>query len=102
MNPIYLRLFDGYAADILQKADPFDSKSVDQLADSLSLSGDARLCLQDAFLARYLQWSTDAFTLGLHLGLPWSTTMSAVEAPSRSSSARGASSTWAPIFPAEI
>ena len=64
MNPIYLRLFDGYAADILQKADPFDSKSVDQLADSLS-----RLCLQDAFLARYLQWSTDAFTLGLHLGL---------------------------------
>ena len=45
MNPIYLRLFDGYAADILQKADPFDSKSVDQLADSLSLSGDARLCL---------------------------------------------------------
>ncbi|MFR3923193.1 MAG: hypothetical protein ACLTYN_15815 [Dysosmobacter welbionis] len=25
MNPIYLRLFDGYAADILQKADPFDS-----------------------------------------------------------------------------
>ena len=58
MNPIYLRLFDGYAADILQKADPFDSKS-----------GDARLCLQDAFLARYLQWSTDAFTLGLHLGL---------------------------------
>ena len=37
MNPIYLRLFDGYAADILQKADPFDSKSVDQLADSLSL-----------------------------------------------------------------
>ena len=67
MNPIYLRLFDGYAADILQKADPFDSKSVDQLADSLSLSGDARLCLQDAFLARYLQWSTDAFTLGLSL-----------------------------------
>ena len=61
--------FDGYAADILQKEDPFDSKSVDQLADSLSLSGDARLCLQDAFLARYLQWSTDAFTLGLHLGL---------------------------------
>ena len=33
MNPIYLRLFDGYAADILQKADPFDSKSVEQLAD---------------------------------------------------------------------
>ena len=36
MNPIYLRLFDGYAADILQKADPFDSKSVDQLAASTS------------------------------------------------------------------
>ena len=75
---------------------------MDQLADSLSLSGDARLCLQDAFLARYLQWFTDAFTLGPPPAYPWSTTMSAVEAPSRSSSARGASSTWAPIFPAEI
>ena len=69
MNPIYLPLPHRYPADILQTPDPFDSKSVDQLADSLSLSGDARLCLQDAFLARYLQWSTDAFTLGLHLGL---------------------------------
>ena len=68
MNPIYLRLFDGYAADILQKADPFDSCLL-YTSDAADDSGDARLCLQDAFLARYLQWSTDAFTLGLHLGL---------------------------------
>ena len=102
MNPIYLRLFDGYAADILQKADPFDSKSVDQLADSLSLSGDARLCLQDAFLARYPSGPPTPSPWDSTWAYPWSTTMSAVEAPSRSSSARGASSTWAPILPAEI
>ena len=69
MNPIYLRLFDGYAADILQDAGTFDAKSLESFAESLSLTGEALLCLQDAFLARYLQWFTDAFTLGLHLGL---------------------------------
>ena len=72
MNPIYLRLFDGYAADILQKADPFDSKSVDQLAallDSMALDDRDRVKLVDAFCSWHLQWSTDAFTLGLHLGL---------------------------------
>ena len=74
MNPIYFRLFDGYAADILQKAAPFDAgtfdaKSLESFAESLSLTGEARLRLLDAFSSRYLQWSTDAFVLGLHLGL---------------------------------
>lgn len=69
MNPIYLRLFDGYAADILQDAGTFDAKSPESFAVSLSLTGEARLRLLDAFSSRYLQWSTDAFVLGLHLGL---------------------------------
>ena len=80
MNPIYLRLFDGYAADILQKADSFRTPFWPATS-----SGPPTPSPWD---------STWAY--------PWSTTMSAVEAPSRSSSARGASSTWAPIFPAEI
>ena len=69
MNPIYFRLFDGYAADILQDAGTFDVKSLESFAESLSLTGEARLRLLDAFSSRYLQWSTDAFVLGLHLGL---------------------------------
>lgn len=69
MNPIYFRLFDGYAADILQDAGTFDAKSPESFAESLSLTGEARLRLLDAFSSRYLQWSTDAFVLGLHLGL---------------------------------
>ena len=69
MNPIYFRLFDGYAADILQDAGTYDAKCLESFAESLSLTGEARLRLLDAFSSRYLQWSTDAFVLGLHLGL---------------------------------
>ena len=69
MNPIYFRLFDGYAADILQDAGAFAAKSLESFAESLSLTGEARLRLLDAFSSRYLQWSTDAFVLELHLGL---------------------------------
>ena len=69
MNPIYFRLFDGYAAAILQDAGTLDAKSLESFAESLSLTGEARLRLLDAFSSRYLQWSTDAFVLGLHLGL---------------------------------
>lgn len=69
MNPIYFRLFDGYAAGILQDTGTFDAKSLESFAESLSLTGETRLRLLDAFSSRYLQWSTDAFVLGLHLGL---------------------------------
>lgn len=55
MNPIYFRLFDGYAADILQDAGTFDVKSLESFAESLSLTGEARLRLLDAFSSRYLQ-----------------------------------------------
>ena len=92
MNPIYLRLFDGYAADILQKADPFDSKSVDQPA----------CAFRTPFWPATSSGPPTPSPWDSTWAYPWSTTMSAVEAPSRSSSARGASSTWAPIFPAEI
>lgn len=55
MNPIYFRLFDGYAADILQDAGTYDAKSLESFAESLSLTGEARLRLLDAFSSRYLQ-----------------------------------------------
>ncbi|WP_295583458.1 hypothetical protein [uncultured Oscillibacter sp.] len=55
MNRIYEALFDGYADPLLQ--------------EPLPLSDRQRLDLTDALHALRLRWSTDAFAVGLHLGL---------------------------------
>ena len=70
MNPLYEKLFDGYAAPLLKDNGHFynDEKILSQL-ESLSLGKDARHQLEELIFDRYLQWSTDAFALGLHLGL---------------------------------
>ena len=52
MNPLYEKLLTGYAAP-----------------PQLSLSEDTRRHLEELIFDRYLQWSTDAFALGLPLGL---------------------------------
>ena len=69
MNPIYERLFDGYAADLLKEADNYNEPAIHALLEGCSLDRDTRRNLEEAFFDRYLQWSTDAFALGLHLGL---------------------------------
>lgn len=69
MNPIYERLFDGYAADLLKEADNYNESAIRALLEQYPLDRDTRRNLEEAFFDRYLQWSTDAFALGLHLGL---------------------------------
>mgnify|MGYP007024218058 FL=1 len=69
MNPIYEKLFDSYCVQTLREVCPYDHESLEELLDSLSLGADIRLRLDDAFYERYLQWSADAFAVGLHLGL---------------------------------
>ena len=69
MNPIYERLFDGYAAGLLRDADNYGESAIRALLEQYSLDRDARRNLEEAFFDRYLQWSTDAFALGLPLGL---------------------------------
>lgn len=65
MNSIYEKLFDGYAAPFLQES----SHAVSALLAPLPLSESQRIDLADALDALCLQQSTDAFTVGLHLGL---------------------------------
>lgn len=65
VNPIYERLFDYYAIPLLGQ----DHSQLQSLLAPLPLSEIQRIDLADALESLRLQWSTDAFTLGLHLGL---------------------------------
>ena len=65
MNPIYEKLFDCYAEPPLRRS----NTDLSRLLASLPLENSARLTLMDEVNTLGLQWSTDAFTVGLHLGL---------------------------------
>ena len=69
MNPIYEKLFDSYGCDALKEADNYDHAAIRALLEQYAPDQKTRLALEDAFFDRYLHWSADAFTLGLHLGL---------------------------------
>ena len=69
MNPIYEALFDTYGCSVLKEADNYDEDAITALLEQCAPDQKARLKLEDAFFARYLRWSADAFALGLHLGL---------------------------------
>lgn len=69
MSPIYEKLFDTYCEDVLREVSPYDQQSLQDLLDGLELDRHTRFVLDDAFFERYLQWSADAFAVGLHLGL---------------------------------
>ena len=69
MNPIYEKLFDSYGYDILKEAGTYDEDVICALLEQYAPDQKAQLALEDAFFVRYLRWSADAFSLGLHLGL---------------------------------
>ena len=69
MNPIYGKLFDSYGCDALKEIGNYDDAAIRALLDQQVPEERARLVLEDAFFDRYLRWSADAFSLGLHLGL---------------------------------
>ena len=69
MSPIYEKLFDTYCTKTLREVSPYDQQSLKDLLDGLNLDAHTRFMLDDAFFDRYLQWSADAFAVGLHLGL---------------------------------
>ena len=70
MKSIYEKLFEGYAIPILQDlARYYDEEALTARLEQLSLPQDTSRQLEELFYDRYLQWSTDAFALGLHLGL---------------------------------
>lgn len=69
MNPIDEKLFDYYCDPVLKMTENFDEPALRKLLDTLSLTGEARRKLMDAMFDNYMQWSLDAFAVGLHLGL---------------------------------
>ena len=64
MNQIYEMLFDGYAEPLLGK-----DHDIASLLAPLPIPDSLRLELDDTLNALRLQWATDAFIVGLHLGL---------------------------------
>ena len=69
MSPIYEKLYGTYGESILREFGGYDEKEVLSQLDHFSLDKPARLRLEELFFAYYHQWSADAFSLGLHLGL---------------------------------
>ena len=69
MNPIDQRLFDAYCEPILRNAENFDEPALRKAVEELSATEERRLELMDVLFNNYIQWSLDAFAVGLHLGL---------------------------------
>lgn len=69
MNTTLEKLFDTYGEAVLKDLGSFPGGEVDDLLNSLPIGESRRLDLFDQITRFYLDWSTDAFTVGLHLGL---------------------------------
>lgn len=69
MNPTLEKLFDTYGESVLKDLGGFPGGEVDDLLNSLPIGESRRLDLFDQINRFYLDWSTDAFAVGLHLGL---------------------------------
>lgn len=69
MKRIYEKLFDTYCCSVLDEAESFDDWAINESLDALSLDTRTKNKLDDLFYDNYIQWSTDAFAAGLHLGL---------------------------------
>ncbi len=69
MNPIYEKLFDTYANSILKEAEIYQEDEISNLLKPLSLDKSTEIEILDLFSNYYFRWATDAFTVGLHLGL---------------------------------
>lgn len=69
MNPIYEKLFGAYGEPTLRNAENFDNYALEKMLDRFPLTDAHRRELIDVLYDYYYQWSLDAFTTGLHLGL---------------------------------
>ena len=69
MNPIYEKLFDTYGDSTLRDIGVYDEAEMDAEMEKLPLDKAAKVALSSILFQYYYRWSTDAFALGLHLGL---------------------------------
>lgn len=69
MNPIYEKLYDLYACEILEEAKAYDEPALKALIDRLPLDKASKHRLLDQAFECYLRWTLDAFSVGLQLGV---------------------------------
>ncbi len=69
MNHIYEKLFETYGESLLNECESYNEEEILAQLNNLSLDGKTRIRLADLFFDYYTQWSVDAFSVGLHLGL---------------------------------
>lgn len=70
MELFYDKLFSSYGESILQDAGcGYDEEQLEERLKELPLDPPARRKIQDLLFQYYYHWSTNAFTVGLHLGL---------------------------------
>lgn len=69
MKPIYGKLFDTYGVSILQEQDNYNEEEIAAQLSDLNLDKSAKFKILNLFFDYYFRWSTDAFVLGLHLGM---------------------------------
>lgn len=69
MRDIYRELFSTYGHSIMQDAEIYDEDKIVQQLLEFRLSTLERFNLEKLMFKYYTDWSTAAFSIGLHLGL---------------------------------
>lgn len=69
MDGIYEWLYDEYVLPQMQDIAKGQNEILDRLAGALSLSKTGRRCLHDVTGNMRIQWGTEAFVLGVRMGL---------------------------------
>ena len=69
MDPTIRRLFETYGESVLKDLGNFPHEELVVLLNALPIEECRRIQLYDQISLYHYQWSADAFTVGLHLGL---------------------------------
>jgi len=69
MDSVYVRLFETYGENVLKEMRSFPPEEIDEFLDALSVREDCRINLYDQLYNYFMDWSANAFSIGLHLGL---------------------------------
>lgn len=69
MTPVLEKLFDTYGDTVLREHELYDEAEIMAALDEMSMDRSTKVRVCDLLFARYLRWSTAAFSAGLHLGL---------------------------------
>ena len=69
MSTTYEWLYDNYAEPLLKEIRASEEAELERLAQSLELDAQGRVQLVDCLTSMRLRWGTEAFALGLQLGL---------------------------------